>query len=68
IINSSRPGASMTPEEEQQVREYSRAIAKILHKNTVTVQGVCLRRTTQHKRCSYLTIRSSKHKDPNLKK
>lgn len=24
----------MTPEKEQQVREYSRAIAKILHKNT----------------------------------
>jgi hypothetical protein len=28
----------MTPEEEQQIREYSRAIAKILYKNTSNEQ------------------------------
>jgi hypothetical protein len=28
----------MTPEEERQVREYSRAIAKILYKNTASEQ------------------------------
>jgi thiaminase len=28
----------MTPEEEQQLKEYSRAIAKILYKNTVSEQ------------------------------
>lgn len=28
----------MTPEEEQQVREYARAIAKILYKNTSSAQ------------------------------
>ncbi len=37
-IKSLRLGASMTPEEEQLLREHSRAIAKILYKNTSSEQ------------------------------
>lgn len=47
IIKSSKLGASMTPEEEQQIIEHSRAIAKILYKNTASEQLTSLAKIEQ---------------------